>query len=124
MRLPLSDLYKLRWLTQLDDLSHLDPTAAGKKRRSSIDHDRRLVLSRPSIPRPYYGTARPPLAGASGGSSALGSALGALGGTLGCLLCLAAIGALGLFACAIAITAYTSELRRCSTIVYTSSFAF
>jgi len=72
-------------------------------------------------PRPYY---RPyvgpgvrtlgPVVGGVGPVQAaelgvLGGTLGALGGTLGCLLCLAAIGALGLFACVIAITAYTKE---------------
>jgi hypothetical protein len=50
---------------------------------------------------------RAPVAAAST-SNAMSGALGALGGTLGFLLCLSAIGALGLFACAIAIAAYTS----------------
>jgi len=66
---------------------------------------------RPYGPRPFRGVG-PPIGGlaAGAGAGALGGALGALGGTLGCLLCLAAIGALGLFACVVAITAYTKQL--------------
>ncbi|CAF2972698.1 unnamed protein product [Rotaria sp. Silwood2] len=49
----------------------------------------------------------PPPIGYPLGLGALGGALGAISGTFACLLCLSAIAALGLFACVVAITAYT-----------------
>ncbi|CAF1652256.1 unnamed protein product [Adineta ricciae] len=68
-----------------------------------------------SAPRPYVARARPviarPVVGVGPGIGAgLDGALGAIGGTLGCLLCLSAIGLLGLFACTIALAAYTSKI--------------